>query len=688
MSPVEGPLEKEDVLRLLSALRRQRGLLFSFWGAVVTTVLVVGFLQTPLYESDAVLRIRPNAAREMKFEQVLDANTKGHHEIQQFLRTEMLVFETRQIGREVLRRYHAAGETDLGTDLEAMEQLRNRVEVHASPKSRIVTITAKDTTPERAALVANLFAEAYREHNLRVQREMSASATQWVAGQLRDLEAQRDAADADLLAFRQTHSLATLPSGEDDLSTIFASTVSALAERRADRLSFEVMVRQSQRMMAEGKLDPLSQVLASPTLDRLAAARADAIAEHADVITRYGEKHVAYIDSREKVVSVTGALQRELGAILAGDEARFAGMLSSEAALEAEVDRLKDGLLAQEVHRAELAQKVSDRDTLSAVVAEVSTRLQELKINARTVANNVALVDQAVPQTDPAEPRILLYLAASLVLGGIAGCGLALLREYLDDTVRDRHDVELALRLPLVSVVPEMEAPARSTPRGYWADGNRGGATAEAIRALRTMISLGRRRRPTAVLAVTGAVRGDGASTLACWLGASYARSGAKVLVIDCNQADATVAANLSLKGASGLSEALMSDGLDVGIQSTRVDGLFAMTWGSTGLDESVWALEFPALLARLKQSFDMILLDTPPILGAAAGREFAARADAALFVMRDGGVRRSAASEALDQLRYLQVEVVGAVLNRVNLRADATRHAQYAETSTFEGVA
>ncbi|HEX8430999.1 MAG TPA: CpsD/CapB family tyrosine-protein kinase, partial [Longimicrobium sp.] len=241
----------------------------------------------------------------------------------------------------------------------------------------------------------------------------------------------------------------------------------------------------------------------------------------------------------------------------------------------------------------------------------------------------------------------------------------------LDTTLRTTSDVERALDLPVLAAVP------REAKKGGPLAALRGQG-AEAYRTLRTNLRFSRVAPDARTLVVTSAGTGEGRTTVAANLAATVARQGGRVLVVDCDLARAGLHPLFGADRAPGITDLLLGDvGLEDAIRATRVDGLFVLPAGSPAGRSASEVLQGGAmhgLLAELAARFDLLILDTPPLLTDTAGTAtVAAAADGVIVVVRSGQTRREQARAALRQLAAVRARVVGVVLNEAG-RAPAER--------------
>jgi capsular exopolysaccharide synthesis family protein len=258
------------------------------------------------------------------------------------------------------------------------------------------------------------------------------------------------------------------------------------------------------------------------------------------------------------------------------------------------------------------------------------------------------------------------------LLGLLIGAGAAVLREVLDVTVKTAEALREVAGAPVLAVVP-FDATAKQAPLVVAMDSH--SARAEALRHLRTNLRFVDVDHPVKVLVITSAVPNEGKSTTAVNLAIAFAEAGSRVLLIEADLRRPRVAGYLGLEGAVGLSNVLAGQ--------VRIDDV-VQQWGSHGLrvlssgfvppnpSELLGSRNMATLLTQLRDEYDIIIMDTPPLLPVTDAAVVAANADGAVLVTRCGKTSQARIRMALASLRAVDSRVLGCVLNMQPSKGDA----------------
>jgi capsular exopolysaccharide synthesis family protein len=321
-------------------------------------------------------------------------------------------------------------------------------------------------------------------------------------------------------------------------------------------------------------------------------------------------------------------------------------------------------------------------DVANAVADRLSTVIEQLEppVNGKALIK-VTVTKRAVPIATPVSPRPTLNLALGFIVGMVIGIGAAVLRQQFDRSVRTPRDVRSVVGANPLGVIARF--PRRSakplvatTPAS---------AGAQSFRALRTSLHLLNGDHPPRSIVVTSAVGGEGRTVTACNLAITMAQSGASVCLVEADLRRPAIATYLQIEPSVGIGEVLSDpELLDVALIPWRNTGLTVLSAGGRPIDptEMLASPSVHELFQVLSRRFDMVVIDTPPLLPVADAQVLAAVTDGALVVARHGATARSEFAEAVSTLQTAGVRILGAALVGVPNR-DAHSYAYgYRETA------
>ena len=318
--------------------------------------------------------------------------------------------------------------------------------------------------------------------------------------------------------------------------------------------------------------------------------------------------------------------------------------------------------------------KILARDPDKELAAKISDQVSEefmVTVKETMKIDNVQIIDRAVVPENPVSPRKLLNMAIGAVLGFMAGVFLTFLLEYLDNTIKTPKDVERVLNLPVLGTIPDIGL--KEEDKIAIVKKNPKSPIAEAFRTLRTNIQFTSVDKEIKVLAVTSATPGEGKSILASNLAISLSQEEKKILFIDCDLRKAkgyemfnipnTVGLTSLLMGKSSLADTVYSSG-ELGVLDVITSGPIPPNPSELLSSDSM--REF---LEGIKEKYDMIILDTPPLGPVTDAAIISTIADGMLLVIETGKAAEGQVEYARESLDKVNANVIGAVLNKMPIR-------------------
>lgn len=375
-----------------------------------------------------------------------------------------------------------------------------------------------------------------------------------------------------------------------------------------------------------------------------------------------------YVDSKENLSSEIALLDKQVQET----EATMAA-LGDSAEDRAKRDRLTASLAQYRQSSANLLQSY-----------------EEVRLAEAQSSSNVVIIDPAQPAISPILPRIRFNTLLATLFGAIVALGLVLLKEGLDDTVKDPEQLSHYTGVPILGVIADFgtdgNGPIVNTqPRS---------PVAEAFRTLRTNIGFASVDRPLNTLMVTSASPDEGKSTIISNLGGVLAQSGRRVVLVEGDLRRPTLHKKLGLRNKFGMSTLFVQSRivLDEVLQETNIDRLSVLTSGELPPNpaELLGSAKMGEILEHASKHAELVLIDTPPVLAVTDAIVMASRVDGVLLVVKAGTTKIGACKQSLEQLRFAGANVVGIVVNSVQLRGSRygyAYHGYYSYSYTSEDI-
>jgi succinoglycan biosynthesis transport protein ExoP len=600
---------------------------------------------------------------------------------------------------------------------ELIEGFEANLKVKEVESSRLIAITFSSADPIQASNVANQIVAEYRQYLLSSNYGSSKEVSQWLGSQLSGLSDQVTRSDQAVADFEHTHNLsssmpglATLGGGSPEMtaSTTTAGGAGGMRIPELDRLGTlneEVTQAEAQRVAAEaiyrltatenpglistlgsGSLSGLSgstvvsQGNGLEVLISLRELEATARVAYAQAATQYAANNPRLMEIQNQLKSLNDQIQSEMEKIkqrakndLTLAEANESALRTAFDAQKAVTSRMNDDVVQLGILMEQARASRGLYDLLYA-------RLQEANIDSGSSAVNVTIADPARPPGKPWIPKRGLFPALGLLGGLVLGIGLAYLVESQDDTVADSFQVEALARVPVLGLVPLHKRDAKAQLAGALANETSpfltdpDGSTAEALRNLRSVLTLSGVGRRLKLLSVTSALSGEGKSYTVYNLGLAFAATGMRVLIMDADLRRPRQDVLFRVARRDGLSNLLVGMGsFDEFVQPHPVaPNLSLLTAGqSTPLaSELLESGEIKTILAQAREKFDLVLVDNAPVLLVADAIQVAFHCDGTIGVLRHGRTSRKALRRFVQTLVRHRIHLLGLVIQGLDMSA------------------
>jgi polysaccharide biosynthesis transport protein len=552
---------------------------------------------------------------------------------------------------------------------EAVRTFLKNLEAEPREKTDIIDVHYTANDPHAAQQIVNTTVQVFQVSNASAGQHRSARRRGFIESQVKKTDTLLVQAELALNAFRSREHLY---SSQDRLlaqQTDLTSLKLRRGELAADRQMYQNLLTALQR--------PDRDVAPGERLSALASA--PGIAQNPVVSQLYAQL-ARYQDAHDSLVAGTwGTLAshpdvKRLDTLIASTEGKIATAARGQiAAIDARLVSLDElisrsaaemsALPRKEGEQTQLAQRVETYRRTADLLRE---KLQQAKIEEAVEIGQVELVDLAELPPTPIGGGRAVKLIFGLLLGLLLGGGSAYVLENRKAVIRRQEELEAALRVPSLALIPRLKKTNGNGRHSLsWLHKNLYGA--EAYRMLRTNLLFSEPVHGLKTLVVTSAVPQEGKTTTAANLAVAYAQQGYSVLLVDCDLRCARIHELLQVPLEPGLTQLLLGDkdATEV-IKSTAVEQLFVLPAGTLpeNPSELVGSARLRKALDALAESFDIVIIDSPPVLVVPEAAILSKQVDGVLLVVRAEHTEREVARRAAHQLTVLGARVIGTVLN------------------------
>ncbi len=553
------------------------------------------------------------------------------------------------------------------------------------PTTRLMDVSFESTDPQLAARIVNAHIAAYIEQNFRGKYEATTRASTWLTDQLTELKIKVQRAEDARIAYERQNQIWTLDDKQNITSQRLSDINRQLTEAQSERTRKESLYE----FAKSGNLDALPQIQSNAALADLMKKQSDASSAYADALSQYGPNFPKVQRLQAQLKDFDQSIEKEKKNILDALESNYKEARQRESLLIQALDQ-------QKAESNQMAEKLVEYNILKreaeankTLYDGLMTKLKETAISQGLRSSNIRVVDPAMIPSTPSRPAKTRNVVLAFLIGLVGGIGLALMREYLDNTVKTPDDIERLTRLPSLAVVPQFvdsngDAKKRGLLKSFGANGHEKrielvaqnlpkSQMSEAFRALRTSILLSQADHPPQVILVTSALPREGKTTAAANLAVTLAQLGDSTVLVDADLRKPSIGRLLNLGDGkhAGLSSYLAGvSSLDlVTVPHPAIPNLAAIPTGPLPPNPAdlLSSHKLADAIAELRTKYKFIVIDSPPVMAATDAVILSVLADGVLLVVRSGETAKEAFTRTRDLLNSVKSHILGVVLNAVD---------------------
>jgi polysaccharide biosynthesis transport protein len=702
--PWEHMPREPHLLDYLIILRKHQWLILTFLLTVVTVVTIASFKMKPVYEAAARVEVdKESSQNTLPFQ---DASAYDEYvDTDTFLETQTKILESETLAFQTIKSMDLARYPEFGGPVSGpasgqgagskrpaiLGAFLGSLSVKRVPNSRLIEVRFDAENPQLAAQIVNAHLQNYIEANFRSKYDATTQASTWLSSELEELRIKVEKSDDARLAYERENQIWQIDEKQDITTQKLSDLSKAVTDAQTQVAEKEALYR----MAVSGNVDALPAARENGVIQELVKKKSDADDAYADAVTQFGPNYPK--------VQRLAAQQKEAADDLASAQKTMVESIEQDyKTAQSHVELLQSALDKQKAEANDQAEKLvqyhilqHDADSNKQLYDGLLQKLKEATISAGLRSSNIRVVDPALSPTTPSRPQKARNILLAFLVGLVGGIGLAIFREYLDNTVKSPDDIESLTGLPSLAVVPSLPDsmnghhsrltwPARNPlPQGeagprvellsYLQPKSQ---ISEAFRALRTSLLLSQAEHPPQVMLVTSALPREGKTTAAVNLAVTLAQLGDRTLLMDSDLRKPGIrrAMNLTISKDMGLSSYLagvctLEDAI---LSHPTINNLSVLTTGPVPPSPAdlLSSHRMQEAIAEARRRFKFVVIDSPPIMAATDAVILSAQTDGVLLVVRSGETPREAFTRSRDLLAAVKSRLLGVVLNAVDSSA------------------
>ncbi|PKU24451.1 GumC family protein [Telmatospirillum siberiense] len=708
----EGADHGLELVDLLHILRRRRKVIFICMAVVTAISAAVVYQITPHYTAEATVMLEPRKTQVVD----LQAVVSGLPADSAVIRSEVEVLKSPTIAEQVVKRLNLtkipefnaklrrpsafapvtdaidslfatikpllgiqpppaepSGDPEQAAVLAAVGAVQARTDILNDGRSYVLKIRFESESPKLAAQVANAFVDAYLESQLEAKFEAVRRANVWLNEHLTELRTKVESTDRAVQVFKTQHNLVQTR-GETVSVQQLGDLNTQLILSGAERAQKESNLRQIQDQLRSGGVSAAAQVLASPLIQRLREQETDLLTQEALMASKYKPAHPAMINIKAQEKDLQQKIEDEINKIVKGMSGEVAAARAKESSLRESLQDLQKTTGLQGEAEVQLRQLEREAESNKTLYQNFLTRFKQTSAQEDIQQADARLLANARVPRIPSFPQTRRLILIAFFASGFLGLFVAFGAERLDNGFRTGEQLEKIAQVPALGLVPDETKTSMSAvdtilkrPIAPYS---------EAIRTIRTALRYSNVDSPPRVVLVTSSLPAEGKSVFSLSLARSVASSGGRALIIDCDLRRPTLARNLNVEAKPGLLS-LFDDKADLA-SVLRVEASSGMHFipsspGTPNPQDLLGSKHMRTFIESMRGQYDLIVLDTPPLLAVSDALILSHLADTTIFLVRWGKTPRPVAMGALKSFHNNGGDLAGVVLTRVDFRRHAT---------------
>jgi capsular exopolysaccharide synthesis family protein len=570
-------------------------------------------------------------------------------------------------------------------------------------ETRLVDISYTSPHAALASDIVNALTEEFINYSVEMRYAPTQQASEFLAEQIAKVRKELNAKERELQKYGEEKGLLVLNSEQENtIVQGFSTLMKAFSEAQLERFKKQAKYLELKDLSAE----TIPMYIEDSVLQSLRSNYIQTRSEYNEKIKIFRPEYPEMIQIKGKMDSLYDDLQNELRKAIRVSRSEYNEAVNNEGSLEEALESKKQEVYASNsnaiLYQSLSVEVITTRNLLTTLVkkkseTQVSARLKGLK------TSNIKIIDKALVPELPVPLNTGRNIILAIMLGIFLGTGIAFFTEYLDNTIRDPEEIEKAMNLPSLGVIPFVSpnGSRKSFRSGYnQSYGDKGKKTpvlphetkeielinhlfpnlsiAEDYRTIRTSIQFSHAGTPPKVITFTSSFPQEGKSSTVSNLAVSFSQLNKKVLIIDGDLRRPRQHKIFKARNNNGLSNFLAGKiTFEEAVQMTAIKNLWIIPSGPNPPNpaELMDSDRMKELLQIVRDKFDVVLIDSPPVLAVIDPIVLGSFSDSLILIVRSGKTTKKALAKAVEEIRKASTQIIGIIYNEVKAKSNGTQY-------------
>lgn len=728
-----------NLLEYWRVITKRKRVLFIFASVVIVLVGIYSFTATSKYKAKASLLIEEESSKILSIED--EFGYRAPMRDLRFFNTQLILLESESLAERVVRKMNLISRPEFVGDKVAKKNLiakakdiltlkwislkkkekenahvltdpyvkvagviRGNMEISPIRDTKVIELSYTSPHPVLAAEVVNTLAEEFITFSIEKRYEATQKVSDFLSDQIVSLREDLAAKEQELQKYGQEKELFFLSDEESTAVSKFADLNTAYIQAQIERVKAESEYREVKGLNVES----IPQSVNDPAIQQLRA-------EYTRLKNEYEEKSKIYKPDYPEMIKLkakTDSMKVELRKVVDTAESEYRAARERENSLKRLLEKQKEDVAQMNssaiLYNSLKIEVENKRKLLDSLVERqnetmVSARLGGLK------SSNISIIDKAKVPRSTVSPKKKRNLILALLVGIFGGIGLCFLIEKMDNTIKGPEDVEKLVELPSMGIIPFLSPGGAKKKKGlghfgkykYSGAGNPGGeggltdikdielvnhfypqfSISEDYRTVRTSIMLSRADNPSKSFAFSSTLPMEGKTATVANLAVAFAQLRKKVLIVDTDLRKPRLHRLFKVRSVSGLTGYLSGNvSIEDIILKTNIENLSIIPSGIIPPNpaELLDSNKMKELMEELKKRFDVVLLDTPPVLAVADSLIISSLVDSVILIVEPEQTKNKPFLKAVEQLRQNKSDIMGVMFNKAKVRKGDYYYKEY----------